>query len=135
MKSSISRGVFYQALSTEKSDVPTFGEALVFYTIKNDNSSKIVMIYKPLYEIEQPFKTVVRGRWPEAHENEASIVAMEAHLVRDIVGIWESNQSRYIYILRKHPALLSLPLAERGLVDEMEREDAFEDDRSESEHV
>lgn len=54
---------------------------------------------------------------------------MEVGMIHDIVGIWESDRSDNIYILRKHPSLLSLAPIQLGLEDEMDREDAFDDDR------
>lgn len=72
----------------------------------------------PLTQLEKRFRTVIRGRWADW----GGIVAMDIAKVRDVIGIWEAP-SKYVYMLRKHPALLSLPPSQRGLVDTMDRED------------
>jgi hypothetical protein len=106
-----------------------FGEALAFYTVPvagNDSLRHCLMVFRPLCAVEQLLKTVVRGKWPL---QETQISAMDAGRIHEIVGIWESDRSENVYILRKHPSLLSLAPIQRGLEDEMDREDAYDDDR------
>jgi hypothetical protein len=84
---------------------------------------KTVVVYRPLTHLEQPFRTVLRGKWGDDN----SIVAMEVGNVRDIVGVWEA-ESKYVYTLRKHPSLLTLIPSERGLVDPRDRIDEDRDE-------
>ena len=114
---------------TSDSDLSSaFGEALAFYTLRaphgvNSSTAKTVVVYQPLMHLEQPFRTVIRGKWGD----EDSIVATEVGNVRDIIGIWEA-ESQYVYTLRKHPSLLDLVPSERGLVNPCDSVGEGEDD-------
>lgn len=114
---------------TSNSDLSSaFGEALAFYTLRVPHGTtppvtKTVMVYRPLTQLEQPFRTVIRGKWAD----DDSVLAMEVGNVQDVVGVWEA-ESKYVYMLRKHPSLLSLMPSERGLVDSRDSVDDSHDE-------
>jgi hypothetical protein len=124
-------GLFLTSTQSTPSDSAlnfAFGEALAFYTLRVAHGSpastslRTVVVYRPLTRLEQPFRTVIRGKWAD----EGSLLAMEVRSMRDIIGVWEA-ESKYVYTLRKHPSLLSLTPSERGLVDPMDSDGAIEE--------
>ncbi|KAJ3511770.1 hypothetical protein NMY22_g15547 [Coprinellus aureogranulatus] len=102
-----------------------FGEVQVFYTItNNDNESVEVAIYKPLIDVCEPLKTAIRGRWPaNTSDARAKLAAIEVKHIHSLVGIFEGPDTGNIYIQRKHPGLLLLTPLERGIQEDVERED------------
>jgi hypothetical protein len=103
-----------------------FGEAVAFYSLRSYEDSKTVVVFRPLADLEQPFRTVIRGKWPLELDE---VQVMEVGSVVDIVGIWEA-ETKYVYVLRKHGSLLALSPIERGVhvVDAMEQVDDLVDD-------
>ncbi|KIM45730.1 hypothetical protein M413DRAFT_66195 [Hebeloma cylindrosporum] len=87
-----------------------FGEALAFYEQKIDNDvTKRLVVYHQLVNVKQPLGQV-RGQW-----DRDTIHAVEISAIVDIVGIWEpGNESKNVYVLRKHPAIALLSREELG---------------------
>jgi len=98
-----------------------FGESLAFYTVYDQKTGRTadVVVYTPLEKVSQPLPTVLQGRWPIT----PSIKAMEVSQIEAVVGIWEAKESKYVYVLRKHPGLLALTPAECGIQEDFELDD------------
>ncbi|KAH6906755.1 hypothetical protein BKA70DRAFT_1493495 [Coprinopsis sp. MPI-PUGE-AT-0042] len=97
---------------------PFFGEALAFYEVEHQTATKHFAVYRPLESVNQPYPTVVRGKWPSRE----TLCIVEIKSIQSIVGIWEAPNSGFVYILRRHPALLLLNPEERGLGASLEDE-------------
>ncbi|KAF8955648.1 hypothetical protein BDZ97DRAFT_1907529 [Flammula alnicola] len=89
-----------------------FGEALAFYKLKIDDAvKKSLVLYHQLVDVKQTLGQL-RGKW-----DRNTIHAAEISAIVDIVGIWELenlNESKNVYILRKHPAIALLSPEELG---------------------
>ncbi|KAF6748073.1 hypothetical protein DFP72DRAFT_820943 [Ephemerocybe angulata] len=99
-----------------------FAEALAFYSLSFTGHEKMVVVYKPLEEVNSPLRTVIRGKWPSAEDKP---FAIEVSCISNLVGIWEADdkeRSGNVYILRKHPGLEMLDPTQCGLSDRMEKE-------------
>jgi hypothetical protein len=58
----------------------------------------------------------LRGKW-----DRSTIYVAEISAIVDIVGIWEpENESKHVYILRKHPAIATLSSEELGKDSEVD---------------
>jgi len=90
--------------------MPTFGEALAFYSVPQYNL--FLMIYYPLVD-----RFGVLGRWGGKWSRD--MMVMETSKLINLVGIWE-YQGR-VHILRRHPGLDMMNPEECGL-EELEDE-------------
>lgn len=75
-----------------------FGEAIGFYQLVNHEKTTLnLFAYQRFEEVECKLCTI-RGTLLQG-----SIQILPVEKIRGLVGIWKSNQSNWIYILRKHP--------------------------------
>ena len=101
---------YFEAQRGMQAKIPTFGEALAFYSVPE--YKLYLVVYCPVVE---RFGVVGRwcGRWSE------EIKVMETSRLTSLVGIWEF-ESR-VHILRRHPGLDMLSPEECGF-EEVEDE-------------
>ncbi|KAF6759077.1 hypothetical protein DFP72DRAFT_1064030 [Ephemerocybe angulata] len=91
-----------------------YGEAVAFYHVELAGGIiSNVAIYKALTSINQPYPTTIRGTWSPDSLNEV----MDVSNIQTVVGIFTGPQSKNVYVLRKHPALMLLRPEERGVRD------------------
>lgn len=108
---------------------PQFGEALAFYSILVRGETRKAVVFRPLSHLETPLPTVIRGRWPPEHPSSTNTrMAIDISAMISVVGIWEPETSKNVYVLRKHPALELCSPSDIGLVDDMDRERGEDDD-------
>lgn len=81
----------------------------MFAQAQLNNQCIQLVIYRPLLMVSSKLCTL-RGKW--GTQSQAEVALIEG--IVDIVGIWESKSSDWVYILRKHPALEHLNLEEKG---------------------
>ncbi|EKM78020.1 hypothetical protein AGABI1DRAFT_42644 [Agaricus bisporus var. burnettii JB137-S8] len=84
-------------------------EALMFAQAQLGSQSIQLVIYRPLVMVSSKLCTL-RGQW--GAQSQIEITPIEG--IVDIVGIWESKSSDWVYILRKHPGLEHLNQEEKG---------------------
>jgi hypothetical protein len=88
-----------------------FGEALSFYEVVCNKRDIIrLVVFQQLQQVEKELCTL-RGIWVENGE----LGVFPISKVVDVVGIWESDKSNWVYILRKHPGVDVLTLEERDV--------------------
>jgi hypothetical protein len=88
-----------------------FGEALSFYEVVCSKRDIIrLVVFRQLQQVEKELCTL-RGIWLENGE----LGVFPISKVIDVVGIWESDKSNWVYILRKHPGIDVLTLEERDV--------------------
>lgn len=88
--------------------IPSFGEALAFYTIAGveHTEEELLVVYHPVTEVQQVLRRW-QGRWSDA------ICTARVSSIQSIIGIWVGQRTNRVHILRKHPGV--------DLLNEMER--------------
>jgi hypothetical protein len=92
-------------------EMQVYGEVIMFVEAQFGDQCIQMVVYKQLMEVSTKLCTL-RGKWNS--QSPVEIAPIEA--IVDIVGIWESEFSDWVYILRKHPGVELLHLEERGQV-------------------
>ena len=88
-----------------------------FYEVVCNETDSILrlVVFRQLQQVEKELCTL-RGVWSENGFGELGVFPISR--IVDIVGIWESDKSSWVYILRKHPGLDILTPEERELLDD-----------------
>lgn len=95
-----------------------YGEALAFFKVRADNQDMFLLAYKSLESVHQELCTL-RGIWNA--QNQTKIIKVED--VIELIGIWESDCSNWVYILQKHPGFELLKPEEKGQADDEAQDD------------
>jgi hypothetical protein len=90
-------------------ELQIYGEVIVFVEVQLENECIQLIVYKPLTEVSRKLCTL-RGKW----DTQSQIEIAPIQAIVDIIGIWESEFSDWVYILRKHPGLELLHMEEKG---------------------
>ncbi|KZP09685.1 hypothetical protein FIBSPDRAFT_914023 [Athelia psychrophila] len=114
---------FFELHNIHDNSIPSFGEALAFYTVASvpDTEEELLVVYHPVTEVQQVLRRW-QGRWSD------TICTARVSSIQSIVGIWVGQQTNRVHILRKHPGVDLLNEMERGNQD-------LEGDETDTEHA